>query len=235
MEMKVMLRLMASVCVWFSSWVSAGDSSCYGYTSTTSHFACGVHGNCVWWAASMRSDLAVKIDASGTSGWSGGQWYDKFNALGVAVGSVPKPGSVVEFSDPGHVAYIEKVNSDGSFDVSEMNYYDEPNDGFVDGVNYATYHPDGNGKYHRNNGAAGGWTLKGFIYPRGISSESDTTCDPTKEKCDIGIQGDIGWFPAVSNCQNAYQWFVMGTSANGEVYPIGSLPDASVCPVAACF
>lgn len=232
MKARMISWLVLSTCPWFSPVAFAGDSSCYGNTSTTSHFACNIppanSGNCVWWAVFKRPDLAAKIDASGTSGWNGGQWYDKFNALGVAVGSIPKLGSIVEFSNPGHVAYVEKVNSDESLDVSEMDAYSS--NGFVDGVNYATYYPNGNGAYHRNGGSQA-WILKGFIYPRGISSESDNTCDPTKEKCDIRINGDVGWFPPVDICQSASQWFIVGTDSNGEKYVMGSRPNASACPM----
>ena len=57
----------------------AGDLTCYGYTSTTSHFACGTHGNCVWWAAYIRPDIAAVISGSG---WNGGQWYDNLASDG---------------------------------------------------------------------------------------------------------------------------------------------------------
>lgn len=212
----------------FCAVASAGDLSCYGKTSTTNHFACTSVGNCTWWAAYKRPDLAAEVSGSG---WNGGQWYDKFQSKGFSVGSGPKPGSIVEFSSPGHVAYVEKVRSDGSFDVSEMDSTGLLGSG---GVYYATYYPSGNGKYQRNNGAPGGWTLRGFIYPKGTASATSTTCDPTKQKCDIRVKGAIGWFPSVSVCQNATQWFIIGTNANGERYPVGSRPDASACPLA-CY
>lgn len=207
----------------------AGDQACYGYTSKTNHFLCTSVGNCTWWAAYKRPDLGAAIDASNTSGWNGGQWYDKLKGSFPA-GSVPKPGSIVEFSAPGHVAYSEKVYSDGSFDVSEMDSTGLLGNG---GVYYATYYPNGDGTYSRNHGSTR-WTLKGFIYAKGTASASDTTCDPTKRKCDIRVVGSVGWFPPVSICQNATQWFIIGTNANGEKYAMGNRPDASACPLA-CF
>lgn len=228
--------------VWFiygcfvlsSTSVAAGVFDCYGKTSTTSHFECDISpwnsGNCTWWAASRRSDLAAVISVNEGGGWNGGQWYDRFKDFGFPVGLKPKAGSVVEFSNPGHVAYVEGVHSDGSFDVSEMDAYHSP--GFVIGINHATYHPDGNGTYHRNSGSPGAWILKGFIYPKGVSSETDTICDYVAEQCDIRIQGDVGWFPPVSLCQGASEWFIIDTDANGKKYPVASRPDASACPTA---
>lgn len=226
MRAQKMLWWLFAMYLCFGSMAFAGDTSCYGYTSTTSHFYCTSVGNCTWWAAYMRPDLAAAISGSG---WNGGQWYDKFQSKGYPVGSVPKPGSVVEFGSPGpgHVAFVERVNADGSFEVTEM----DSTGSFNDGVNYATYHPDGNGRYHRNNGPVNAWTLKGFIYPRGISSASDNTCDYGKERCDIRIQGNVGWFPAVTWCQNALQWYIIGTNQEGDAYPIGSRPNASGCPL----
>lgn len=229
MKARMVLSWMLIWCLWHSQMVFAGDSSCYGYTSTTSHFACNIppwnSGNCTWWAAYKRSDLASEISGSG---WDGGKWYGKFQSKGIPVGSVPKPGSVVDFSSPGHVAYIEKVNSDGSFDVTEMDAFGSI--GFVNGVNYATYHRNTNGTYHRNNGTQQ-WILNGFIYPRGISSESDNTCDYGRERCDIRIQGSVGWFPPVTWCHNATQWFIISTNQEGDPYPIGSRPNADYCPL----
>lgn len=63
-----------------------GDLTCYGYTSTTNHFACNIppanSGNCVWWAAYKRPDIAEKITGSG---WNGGQWYGKLRNMGFLV------------------------------------------------------------------------------------------------------------------------------------------------------
>lgn len=89
--------------------VFSGDLKCYGYTSTTSYFQCGTYGNCTWWAAFMRPDLA-------TAGISGDAkyWYGNAGDLGFNLGSKPKVGAIAVFSDFGHVAYVEGVNSDGS-------------------------------------------------------------------------------------------------------------------------
>ena len=58
--------------------------------------------------------------------WTGdaGYWYQNAAAQGYPVGPTPKVGSIMVTweSWAGHVAYVEAVNADGSFVVSEMNW-----------------------------------------------------------------------------------------------------------------
>jgi len=58
--------------------------------------------------------------------WNGdaGFWYQNASAMGVPVGPTPKVGSIMVTweSWAGHVAYVESVNADGSWTVSEMNW-----------------------------------------------------------------------------------------------------------------
>jgi LysM repeat protein len=58
--------------------------------------------------------------------WRGdaGFWYQNAAAAGYAVGSTPKAGSIMVTWESylGHVAYVESVNADGSWNVSEMNF-----------------------------------------------------------------------------------------------------------------
>lgn len=92
--MKTFIKLIA-VCFLVLSSVDTsvgGDLVCYGYTSTTSWFACGSHGNCTWWAAYKRPDLA----AAGITG-NAGLWYDNAKNLGFNVGSQPKVGATAVF------------------------------------------------------------------------------------------------------------------------------------------
>lgn len=213
MKVRMILQWALGLCALFSHVAFSGDSTCYGNTSSTSYFVCTSVGNCTWWAAHKRRDLAAQISGSG---WSGGLWYDQFKSLKFSVGSEPKPWAIVEFSKPGHVAYVEKVHADGSFDVSEMDARGLLGSG---GVYHATYHPNGDGTYNRNGGSTS-WTLKGFIYK--------TSCNPTQERCDIRVSGSVGWFPPVLACSDASQWFIIGTM-NGERMPIGTSNVAN-CP-----
>jgi LysM repeat protein len=58
--------------------------------------------------------------------WRGdaGYWYANAAALGYPVGPTPKVGAIMVTweSWAGHVAYVESVNPDGSFVISEMNW-----------------------------------------------------------------------------------------------------------------
>ncbi len=52
-------------------------------------------------------------------------WWGNARAMGFPEGQVPEPGSIMvswESRIFGHVAYVEQVNADGSFIVSEMNF-----------------------------------------------------------------------------------------------------------------
>jgi LysM repeat protein len=72
-------------------------------------------GWCTWYVATKRN-VTWRGDA--------GFWYQNAAAQGYSVGSVPKPGSIMVTweSWAGHVAYVESVNADGSWIVTEMNW-----------------------------------------------------------------------------------------------------------------
>jgi len=76
------------------------------------------YGNCTWWVAQKRP-IPWRGDA-----W---QWWANARLSGYSEGGVPVPGAVAVFkaggwSAAGHVAFVETVNPDGSFVVSEMNW-----------------------------------------------------------------------------------------------------------------
>ncbi len=58
--------------------------------------------------------------------WTGdaGYWYQNASYQGYAVGPTPKVGAIMVTweSWAGHVAYVEAVNADGSWTVTEMNW-----------------------------------------------------------------------------------------------------------------
>lgn len=73
-------------------------------------------GQCTWYVATK-----VPIPWLGNA-W---QWYSAAEAAGWPVGATPRVGAVMvdwESRYYGHVAYVEAVNPDGSWAVSEMNY-----------------------------------------------------------------------------------------------------------------
>ncbi len=73
------------------------------------------YGYCTWYVASRRS-VPWLGDA-----W---QWYSQAQAYGWATGQAPRAGAIMDTweSGWGHVAIVEKVNPDGSWLVSEMNF-----------------------------------------------------------------------------------------------------------------
>jgi surface antigen/LysM repeat protein len=81
-------------------------------------------GQCTWYVNTKRP-----------APWGGNawQWYGRARAWGRPVGSQPRVGAImVTWESPywGHVAYVERVYPDGSWLVSEMNYYGVPGGGW---------------------------------------------------------------------------------------------------------
>ncbi len=70
------------------------------------------NGYCTWYAKNRRPDLPNQLG-------NGGQWVANAAARGYATGSTPRAGAIAEM--PGHVAYVESVNADGTMVISEMN------------------------------------------------------------------------------------------------------------------
>lgn len=92
-------------------------------TAGTGRFA---YGYCTWWVASRRP-----IPWLGNA-W---QWWGNARAFGMAEGTTPRPGAIMVMgisrsSPQGHVAYVESVHTDGSFTVSEMNWWGVPGGGW---------------------------------------------------------------------------------------------------------
>ncbi len=72
-------------------------------------------GWCTWYVATKRN-VTWRGDA--------GFWYANASAAGYPVGATPKVGAIMVTWESwlGHVAYVESVNPDGSWTVSEMNF-----------------------------------------------------------------------------------------------------------------
>ncbi len=84
------------------------------------------YGYCTWWVAQKRSIP-----------WRGNAylWWWNARPFGFAEGSTPRAGAVMVMgisgtSPQGHVAYVESVNPNGSFVVSEMNWWGVPGGGW---------------------------------------------------------------------------------------------------------
>jgi surface antigen len=84
------------------------------------------YGYCTWWVAHKRF-----IPWRGNA-W---EWWGEARGYGYAEGYAPRVGSIMVMgisgtSPSGHVAYVEAVYANGSFLVSEMNWWGVPGGGW---------------------------------------------------------------------------------------------------------
>ncbi len=70
-------------------------------------------GNCTWYAKSKRPDLPNTLG-------NANQWTVRAKAQGISTGTEPKAGAIAQQGM--HVVYVEKVNSNGTIHISEMNF-----------------------------------------------------------------------------------------------------------------
>ena len=86
------------------------------YSSAPANSSSYYVGNGMWctdYVHSKRPDVAIY----GNAGYN---WISSAQAAGKSTGSTPQPGAVAVMD--GHVAYVESVNGDGSYVVSEMGW-----------------------------------------------------------------------------------------------------------------
>jgi len=156
--MKKYIMFVGVLVLLFSSIGYAVEICCIGNGggySLGNDFQCGPHskgnGNCTWYARYKRPEV------DGICTGNASQWYDQAKNGGLGVGQTPVVGSIAAFSswmivdgvnqNVGHVAYVESINTNGSFNVSEMGW------NTWDCVHYSTWIKT----------SLGG--LLGFIYP----------------------------------------------------------------------
>lgn len=106
-------------------------------------------GQCTYHAYETRGDIydfavahgvpAGGLASSATLGgipdywWNAWRWLSNAQRVGIPTGSTPVPGALAVFprgyggSAVGHVAYVEHVNADGTYVVSERNWNFNPN------------------------------------------------------------------------------------------------------------
>jgi hypothetical protein len=91
-------------------------------------------GQCTTWAFMMRPEIVAESMLGGQNvNWNADQWATNAQSLGFPVGTTPKVGAIAVWpahvlgaGPVGHVAYVQKVRSDGSFYVSEEDYNGNP-------------------------------------------------------------------------------------------------------------
>ncbi|KIX90672.1 peptidase M23B [Staphylococcus microti] len=97
-----------------------------GYNSPTfNHQNLYDWGQCTWHAFNRRAETGQPIS---TYWWNADHWAGAAAADGYVVNNSPQAGAIMQsYEGPvGHVAYVERVNPDGSVLVSEMNYNTPP-------------------------------------------------------------------------------------------------------------
>ena len=122
------------------------------YTAPQSTFAFGTeaiyggngyaYGYCTWHAANRRIQIGHPVPRNLGNAIT---WYSAAKAAGIPVGNTPQAGAVIWHryqGGLGHVAFVEKVNPDGSYLVSDMNYA-----GNWNRVTYRTVQPSDNYLY----------------------------------------------------------------------------------------
>jgi surface antigen len=78
------------------------------------------YGNCTWYAYERRAQLGRPV---GSFWGNAATWSMYARSAGYLVNNTPAVGAVMQNGGGyGHVAIVEKLNSDGSITISEMNY-----------------------------------------------------------------------------------------------------------------
>jgi surface antigen len=109
-----------------TSAVASGSSAASGFAFGTTAVFGGddyAFGYCTYWAALRREQIGDPVP----NNWGNAStWADGAEAMGLLVNHTPSVGAIMQtgggYGGYGHVAFVEKVNSDGSWTVSEMNY-----------------------------------------------------------------------------------------------------------------
>ena len=142
------------------SWYTTNNPFSSSYTDDFGKFH---YGNCTWYAYGRMLQLGYSksaLDAMTPPGmgnayqWDDNALTDKGRKAGLAISSTPQVGAIANW-DFGHVAVVERVNSDGSILISESNW-DLNNDGVYTEI-YATRLIPKNGR---------GWPSKFIIVPK---------------------------------------------------------------------
>jgi len=104
------------------------NNTSYGNISIISNFTPRFGGNgysfgyCTYWAAGRRAEIGAPIP----SNWGNANTWDEYaRASGYAVNNIPSVGSIFQYDGGGegiyHVAFVERVDADGTVVISEMN------------------------------------------------------------------------------------------------------------------
>ena len=105
------------------NYASAGNRAGFSYgTSLIYKSNAYDYGWCTWHAANRRAQIGRPIPSNLGNAIT---WLGIARSAGLPTGAEPQAGAVLyhlNIGGLGHVAFVEKVNSDGSYLVSDMNY-----------------------------------------------------------------------------------------------------------------
>ena len=95
------------------------------YSPTFNHQNLYTWGQCTWHVFNRRAEIGKGIS---TYWWNANNWDNASAADGYTIDYRPTVGSIAQTDAGyyGHVAFVERVNSDGSILVSEMNWSAAP-------------------------------------------------------------------------------------------------------------
>jgi surface antigen len=100
------------------------------------------YGNCTFWVAMRRAQVGEPIPNT----WgNAATWAGRAQADGYTVDHIPAQYAIMQIADVdnglGHVAFVEGVDPDGTWHISEMNVvgFDEVDDKVMPGSSAARY------------------------------------------------------------------------------------------------
>jgi len=100
--------------------LAAGDGGASLYTGTASTANTYDYGFCTFWVAQRRQEVGLPIPNT----WGDAHtWDDRAAADGYFVDHSPTKYSIMQTDagDLGHVAFVENVDTNGNWEISEMN------------------------------------------------------------------------------------------------------------------
>lgn len=109
-----------------SSGSTSNSNNNSGYTSPTfNHQNLYDWGQCTWHVFNRRQAIGKPIS---TYWWNANNWASAAAKDGYVVNHRPAVGSILQSSTGyyGHVSFVERINSNGSIQVSEMNFSSSP-------------------------------------------------------------------------------------------------------------
>lgn len=157
-------------------------------------------------------------------------WWDAAPGKRHGRGSEPLAGAVLVWKGPpansalpnGHVALVKSINVNGDsrkITVDHANWHN-PLDGVIrTGVTVTDVSSNNDWTSVKVGTDSTAFNTYGFIYP---------VCKRGDGSCTMNRVGSIAWYPAISKCSNASQWFYVNNS-DPITFRIGPSA-ASLCP-----